>query len=106
MNVEEVNADQESVEDTIVERAIVADAIVADTIVADVSHIPISISIELCRTQLSLWELGGLKSGDVIELNKRPTELIDLLVAGKVIGRGELVDVDGELGVRISSLVK
>jgi type III secretion system YscQ/HrcQ family protein len=72
----------------------------------DLTHIPISISVELSRTQLSLRELSTLKDGDVLELKKRPNEPIDLLVSGKVIGRGELVDVDGELGVRICSLVK
>lgn len=112
MNIEEeVNVEHAIGEDAIGEGANVADAMVADPMVADpmvadLSQIPISISIELSRTQVSLRELGALKKGDVLELNKRPNEQIDLLVSGKVIGRGELVDMDGELGVRISSLVK
>src|SRR5258706_4377895 len=77
-----------------------------DLAATDLSHIPISICVELSRTHLSLKELGALKNGDVLELNKRPNEPIDLVVSGKVIGKGELVDVDGELGVRICSLVK
>ena len=74
--------------------------------VNNLSDIPISISVELSRTHLSLKELGTLKDGDVLDLKKRPNEQIDLLVSGKVIGRGELVNVDGEIGVRICSLVK
>jgi len=102
MNVEELNGEDQNVG----EANVVADANVADAVVENLSHIPISISIELSRTQLSLKELGALRNGDVLELNKRPNEQIDLLVSGKVIGRGELVDVDGELGVRICSLVR
>jgi flagellar motor switch protein FliN/FliY len=102
MNIEE----EVNVEHTIGETANIADANIADAMVEDLNQIPISISIELSRTQVSLRELGALKNGDVLELNKRPNEQIDLLVSGKVIGRGKLVDVDGELGVRICSLVK
>jgi type III secretion protein Q len=70
------------------------------------TDIPISISIELSQMQLSIAELGALKNGDVLELNKGPGELVDLLVSGRVIAKGELVDIEGELGVRICSLVK
>lgn len=67
--------------------------------------IPISIRVELVQKTVSLKELGALQNGDVLELNKGPGELIDLVVADRVIAKGELVDIDGELGVRIASLV-
>jgi flagellar motor switch protein FliM len=72
---------------------------------AVLQDIPISISVELSQMKLSLKALVALQNGDVLELNKRPQELVDLVVAGRVIAKGELVDIDGEIGVRISSLV-
>ena len=68
--------------------------------------IPITVSIELSQMQLTIAQIGALRDGEVLELNKGPGELVDLLVSGRLIARGELVDVDGELGVRIRSLVK
>ena len=68
--------------------------------------IPITVSIELAQMQLTIAQIGAFKDGEVLELNKGPGELVDLLVSGRLIAKGELVDVDGELGVRIRSLVK
>jgi flagellar motor switch protein FliM len=83
----------------------------ADTLIESspseiVENLMIPISIELARMRLSIKELGSLKDGQVVELNKRPGDLVDLVVSGKIIGKGELVEIEGELGVRISSLVK
>jgi len=46
------------------------------------------------------------RRGQVIELSRSPGEPVDLVVDGKRVGKGELVEIDGELGVRILSLVK
>jgi flagellar motor switch protein FliM len=40
----------------------------------------------------------------VIETGRRIAEPVTLRVAGQVVARGELVDVEGELGVRIREL--
>jgi flagellar motor switch/type III secretory pathway protein FliN len=46
-------------------------------------------------------EWAGLAPGDVIALGKRVSEPVVLRVAGLEVARGELVDIEGELGVRI-----
>lgn len=71
-----------------------------------VDTLTIPVSIELSRIRLSLKELGALKDGQIIDLNKKPGEFVDLIVSGKIIGKGELVEVEGELGVRVSSLIQ
>lgn len=70
------------------------------------TDIPITVTIELSRKQVSISELGTFKNGDILELNKGPAELVDLVVGGRIVAKGELVDIEGELGVRICSLVK
>lgn len=71
-----------------------------------IESLTVPVSVELSRLRLSIQELGALRNGQVLELDKSPSEPVDLVVAGKIIGKGELVDIDGELGVRITSLVK
>jgi flagellar motor switch protein FliM len=68
------------------------------------SDIPLQISIELARLAITAEDLLSLKLGQVIELNKTPGEPLDLSVNGKVVARGELVEVEGQLGIRILTL--
>lgn len=68
------------------------------------NDIPLQISVELSRVATTAEEVMALRVGHVLDLNKAPGEPLDLSVNGKVVARGELVEVDGNLGVRILSL--
>lgn len=46
----------------------------------------------------------ALKVGHVFDLQRSAAELLDLSVNGRVVARGELVEVDGNLGIRVISL--
>jgi flagellar motor switch/type III secretory pathway protein FliN len=46
-----------------------------------------------------------MSSGDVVTLGRRVGEAVTLRVGGAVVARGELVVVDGEVGVRIKHRV-
>lgn len=63
------------------------------------------VAIELGRTELPIAELLTLGPGSVIELNKLAGEPVDLLVNNKIIARGEVVVVDENFGVRVTSLL-
>ncbi|MHB8876593.1 MAG: type III secretion system cytoplasmic ring protein SctQ [Myxococcaceae bacterium] len=68
------------------------------------NDIPLQIAIELARVPVSAEEVVSLKVGQVIDLNRVPGEPVELSVNGKVVARGELVEVEGHLGVRVLSL--
>ncbi len=68
------------------------------------NDIPLQIAVELARVPISAEQVVGLKVGHVIDLNRVPGEPIDLSVNGRIVARGELVEVDGNLGVRVLSL--
>jgi flagellar motor switch/type III secretory pathway protein FliN len=53
---------------------------------------------------LTAREWAALSPGDVVETGLRIAGPVVLRVAGQEVGRGELVSVDGELGVRIRHL--
>lgn len=68
------------------------------------NDIPLQISVELGRLPITAEEVVGLKVGHVFDLNRAAGEPLDLSVNGKIVARGELVEIDGNLGVRVLSL--
>ena len=68
------------------------------------NDIPLQIAVELGRVATTAEEVVSLKVGHVFDLNRVAGEPLDLSVNGKVVARGELVEIDGNLGVRILSL--
>lgn len=71
-----------------------------------VYDIPVRLTAVLGKTRLSIAELMKLDAGSIIELDRRVGEAIDLFVNDKLIARGELVMVDGALGVTMTEVVK
>lgn len=63
------------------------------------------ISIELGRTTMKIKDILSLGPGAVVELKKLAGEPVDLLVNNKVVARGEVVVVDENFGLRITSLL-
>ena len=70
-----------------------------------INDIPLQIVVELARIPVTAEQVVALKVGQVIDLNRVPGEPVELSVNGKVVARGELVEVEGHLGVRILSLL-
>ncbi len=65
---------------------------------------PVEVVAELARFKLRGEEVLGLVVGTVLTLPERGNE-VSLRVSGELFAHGELVDVDGELGVRVTRLV-
>jgi len=63
------------------------------------------VSIELGRTKMSIADILSLGPGSVVELNKLAGEPVDLLVNFKIVARGEVVVIDENFGVRVTSLI-
>lgn len=72
----------------------------------NVADVPVRISAVLGKKRLTISELAALGPGAVIELNRRVGEPIDLYVNDRLVARGELVLVDGVLGVTMTEIVK
>lgn len=65
---------------------------------------PIVVRVEVGAVSMTAAEWMRLRAGDVIETGQRVNEPVVLRVAGREVARGELCDVEGELGVRILQL--
>lgn len=68
--------------------------------------VAVAMVVELGRVSVSAADVMNLRPGQVIELSRSPGDPVDLVVDGKRLGKGELVEIEGELGVRILELFK
>jgi type III secretion system YscQ/HrcQ family protein len=68
------------------------------------SDVPVTLAVELGRINLPLRRLADLKPGDVVELSRHAREPVELTSGGRLVARGELVQIDTELGVRVLSV--
>ena len=69
------------------------------------ADIPLRLSVEVGSTSLKLSELMGLSEGSVVELDRQANELLDILVNGTLVARGEVVTVGGKFGIRVVDVV-
>lgn len=70
-----------------------------------VFDVPVKISAVLGRTQIEISDLLDLDEGDVIELDRKVGEAIDLYVNNRLVARGEVVLVDDKLGVTMTEII-
>lgn len=89
-----------------------------DEIVADVNEpaheesnldiildIPVTVSLEIGRTQMSIRELLRLNQGSIVELNRLADEPMDVFVNGTLIAHGEVVVVNDKFGIRLTDVI-
>ena len=68
-------------------------------------RLPHRLTVEIGRANLKGKDIASLRFGSVIELNERIAEPADLLLDGKVIAKGEVVQINEEkLGVRVTRI--
>ena len=71
-----------------------------------VLNIPVNIAAVLGRTSLDVSELLKLDTGDVVELDRKVGEAIDIFVNNRLVARGEVVLVEDRLGVTMTEIIK
>ncbi|HEY3801400.1 MAG TPA: FliM/FliN family flagellar motor switch protein [Kofleriaceae bacterium] len=64
----------------------------------------VELTVGLATAQLPLRQVLELAVGQVVPLGRPIAGPFEIRAAGALVGRGELVDLDGELGVRIVSV--
>ncbi|MEM8748796.1 MAG: FliM/FliN family flagellar motor switch protein [Pseudomonadota bacterium] len=71
--------------------------------------IPVELSVLIGSTQLSVAKLMELESGSLIELSRKITEPLDILVNGRAVAKGEIVampDNPDDFGIRITEMLR
>ncbi|MBU3155058.1 flagellar motor switch phosphatase FliY [Clostridium estertheticum] len=67
--------------------------------------VQLEISVVLGKTKKNIRDILNLGTGSLIELDKLAEEPVDILVNGKKVAYGEVVVVDENFGVRITSII-
>jgi flagellar motor switch/type III secretory pathway protein FliN len=65
---------------------------------------PVVVRVELGQVSMTAQQWAELRPGDIVATGQRLGERAVLRIAGRQVARGELVDLVGELGVRIHEL--
>ena len=71
-----------------------------------VFDVPVNISAVLGRTNMEVQDLLKLKDGDILELDRKVGEAIDIYVNNRLVARGEVVIVEEKLGVTMTEIIK
>jgi flagellar motor switch protein FliN/FliY len=70
-----------------------------------VRDIKVMLTVELGRTEMMIQDILELTAGKVLELDRLAGEPLDIVVNGTLLARGEVVVVDENFGVRITSII-
>ncbi|MDP5290719.1 flagellar motor switch protein FliN [Oceanimonas sp. CHS3-5] len=67
--------------------------------------IPVTISMEVGKSQISIRNLLQLNQGSVVELDRLAGEPLDVMVNGTLIAHGEVVVVNDKFGIRLTDVI-
>jgi len=70
-----------------------------------IMDIPVTISMEVGRSQISIRNLLQLNQGSVVELDRVAGESLDVMVNGTLIAHGEVVVVNDKFGIRLTDVI-
>ena len=79
-----------------------SDNAVSDNFIGD---IPVELVVELGRKKMLLRNIAALKADDIVDLEQTVDSPLNIVVGDKLLARGELVMVNGRVGLRIIELV-
>jgi flagellar motor switch protein FliN/FliY len=73
--------------------------------IAMVLDLKVKAEVLLGRKQLPLRSLIGLQSGEIVELEGKADQPLQLLVNGALVAEGEIVIMDDRYGLRLTHIV-
>ncbi len=71
-----------------------------------VFDVPVRVSAILGRARMPVSELLNLDVGNVLELDRKVGEAVDIYVNARLVARGEVVLVEEKLGVTMTEIIK
>lgn len=105
LDVEPDEADEVATDDGPLSQAVNASAC-ADTDEPGPSILEIEVEVRfvLGRADLDVGRLMALTDGDVLPMDRGPSDPVDVMVNGTRIAQGELVEGEAGMGVRVTRL--
>lgn len=66
--------------------------------------VPLKITVQLGERRMKVRDILQLQSDSIIELPKSAGENVDILINGKLVAFGEVMELEGSTGIRITDL--
>ncbi len=76
----------------------------SDDAIASLDEMPVQLTFDLGHKTLTLAQLRQLGEGQALPLDRPVQSGVTIRANGAVIGQGQLVDIDGQLGVLVSQM--
>lgn len=73
----------------------------------NIRSLPVVLTISVGTAKMTIGQLLASKPDDIVALNSAIDDPVELIIGGRVIARGELVELEGEkgqIGVKIIAL--
>ena len=70
-----------------------------------VLDIPVTLSMEVGRSRVSIRNLLQLNQGSVVELDRSAGEPLDVFVNGTLVAHGEVVVINERFGIRLTDVI-
>jgi flagellar motor switch protein FliN/FliY len=67
--------------------------------------VPVRVDVVLGEVRMSMEELMAMSANDIVALERRTDEPVEIYVSDRLMARGRLVVADGQLGVTLSEIV-
>jgi flagellar motor switch protein FliN/FliY len=67
--------------------------------------VPVTLSMEIGRTQINIRNLLQLNKGSVVVLDRLAGEPLDILVNGTLVAHGEVVVINDKFGIRLTDVI-
>ena len=67
--------------------------------------VPVTLSLEVGRAQMSVGRLLRLTQGSVVELDRNAGDPLDVFVNGALVARGEIVIINDKFGIRLTDVL-
>jgi flagellar motor switch protein FliN/FliY len=67
--------------------------------------VPLPVAVELGRARMQIQDVLKLAPGSIVELDKSAGDPVDILINGRPIAKGEVVVIDENFGVRLTSII-
>jgi type III secretion protein Q len=67
----------------------------------EIESLPLRLHVIVGEKEFTLAEIQSLGPGSIVELDATRGDPVRLMINGKILGEGELVDIEGQLGVKV-----
>jgi flagellar motor switch protein FliN len=71
-----------------------------------VLDVPVNVTAVLGKTRMDVSQLLKIGPGQLLELDRRVGEAIDIYVNNRLVARGEVVVIEDKLGVTMTEIIK